>query len=150
MAAFIAIASVGGKARGSPFSAALELYAERLAGYGRVEFPVYDAEDSLLTGCARWKGRVAPLLVLLDSRGKGYSSEAFAEWLRTERDSGRQAIFFGIGPANGWSEAARARADLLLSLGPMTLAHELARVVLAEQVYRAFTIMAGHPYHAGH
>jgi 23S rRNA (pseudouridine1915-N3)-methyltransferase len=55
-----------------------------------------------------------------------------------------------IGPADGWSAEARQRADLLLSLGRMTLPHQLARVVLAEQVYRAFTILAGHPYHSGH
>jgi 23S rRNA (pseudouridine1915-N3)-methyltransferase len=55
-----------------------------------------------------------------------------------------------IGPADGWSDTARQRADLLLSLGRITLPHQLARVVLAEQVYRAFTILAGHPYHSGH
>jgi len=55
-----------------------------------------------------------------------------------------------VGPADGWSAEARNRAQLLLSLGAMTLPHELARVVLAEQVYRACTILAGHPYHSGH
>ncbi len=55
-----------------------------------------------------------------------------------------------IGPADGWSTAARARAGLLLSFGAITLPHELARVVLAEQIYRALTILAGHPYHSGH
>jgi 23S rRNA (pseudouridine1915-N3)-methyltransferase len=65
-------------------------------------------------------------------------------------DEGTQQIVFAIGPANGWSEAARARAQLLLSLGPMTLAHSLARLVMAEQIYRAYAILTGHPYHAGH
>lgn len=55
-----------------------------------------------------------------------------------------------IGPADGWSPEARVRADLVVSFGPMTLPHSLARVVLAEQVYRALTILAGHPYHSGH
>jgi 23S rRNA (pseudouridine1915-N3)-methyltransferase len=91
-----------------------------------------------------------PLLVLLDSRGKLFSSEEFAIWLGRERDAGRQSIVFAIGPPSGWSEEARTRANLLLSLGPMTLPHELARVVLLEQVYRAFTILTGHPYHCGH
>ena len=63
---------------------------------------------------------------------------------------GAQQIVFAIGPADGWSKDARGRAQLLLSFGPLTLAHALARVVLAEQLYRAFTILAGHPYHAGH
>jgi 23S rRNA (pseudouridine1915-N3)-methyltransferase len=61
-----------------------------------------------------------------------------------------QHIVFAIGPADGWTEAERLRAGLLLSLGPMTLAHSLARLVMAEQVYRAFAILSGHPYHSGH
>jgi 23S rRNA (pseudouridine1915-N3)-methyltransferase len=87
---------------------------------------------------------------MLDSRGKQMSSEAFATWLGARRDEGAQHIAFIIGPANGWSDAGRKRAHLLLSLGPMTLAHALARLVMAEQIYRAFTILTGHPYHGGH
>jgi 23S rRNA (pseudouridine1915-N3)-methyltransferase len=78
------------------------------------------------------------------------TSEAFAAWLGTRRDEGTQHIVFAIGPANGWTEAARGRAQLLLSLGQLTMAHALARLVIAEQLYRAFTILSGHPYHAGH
>ncbi len=78
------------------------------------------------------------------------TSEKFAEWLGHQRDNGAQQIVFAIGPADGWSESAQKRATLLFSLGPLTLAHALARVVLAEQLYRAFTILAGHPYHSGH
>jgi 23S rRNA (pseudouridine1915-N3)-methyltransferase len=59
-------------------------------------------------------------------------------------------MVFAIGPADGWSVNARDQANLLLSFGRITLPHQLARVVLAEQVYRAFTILAGHPYHSGH
>jgi len=55
-----------------------------------------------------------------------------------------------VGPASGWSEPSRLRANLLLSLGPMTMAHSLARLVMAEQLYRAFAILTGHPYHGGH
>ncbi len=88
--------------------------------------------------------------MLLDGRGKMLSSEQLAGWIGQQRDGGQQTLVFAIGPADGWSEAARGRAGLLLSLGPMTLPHELARVVVAEQVYRAFTILAGHPYHTGH
>jgi 23S rRNA (pseudouridine1915-N3)-methyltransferase len=87
------------------------------------------------------------MLVLLDERGKQMGSEDFAKWLGRERDDGRQLVIFAIGPANGWSDESRKRASLLLSLGKMTQAHELARVVIAEQVYRALTILAGHPYH---
>ena len=88
--------------------------------------------------------------MLLDSRGRQMTSEAFAAWLGERRDQGAQQIVFAIGPASGWSDAARLRAQLLLSLGPITMAHALARLVMAEQLYRAFTILAGHPYHAGH
>jgi 23S rRNA (pseudouridine1915-N3)-methyltransferase len=61
-----------------------------------------------------------------------------------------QRLIFAVGPADGWSEKGCARANLLLSFGRITLPHQLARVVLAEQLYRAFTILAGHPYHSGH
>lgn len=78
------------------------------------------------------------------------SSEAFAVWLGARRDQGAQQMVFAVGPASGWSDAARARAQLLLSLGPMTMAHSLARLVIAEQIYRAYAILTGHPYHGGH
>ena len=78
------------------------------------------------------------------------SSEKVAEWLGKQQEMGTQRLIFAIGPANGWSAEARERANLLLSLGPMTLPHELAMVVLAEQIYRAFTILKGLPYHLGH
>jgi 23S rRNA (pseudouridine1915-N3)-methyltransferase len=81
-------------------------------------------------------------------------SEAFAAWLGGERDAGRQLVIFAVGPADGWKRSPELGAQspgntMMLSLGPMTMAHELARVVLCEQVYRALTILAGHPYHRG-
>lgn len=107
-------------------------------------------ESALFEALDREQARTPTHLVLLDARGKLLSSEAFAAHLGRLRDTGTQRILLAIGPADGWSPAALARADLLLSLGPMTLPHELARVVLAEQIYRALTILAGHPYHTGH
>jgi 23S rRNA (pseudouridine1915-N3)-methyltransferase len=104
----------------------------------------------VLAYVGKQRTRTPAWLVLLDSRGKALSSEELAKWLGSRRDSGQQAIVFAVGPANGWSDAAREQAQTLLSLGPMTLAHELARLVLAEQLYRAFTILSGHPYHCGH
>jgi len=91
--------------------------------------------------------------MLLDGRGRQMSSEAFAGLLGARRDEGTQLVVFAIGPADGWSESARTEAKRrghLLSLGPMTLAHQLARLVMAEQIYRACTILTGHPYHKGH
>ncbi|MGD9801921.1 MAG: 23S rRNA (pseudouridine(1915)-N(3))-methyltransferase RlmH [Hyphomicrobiaceae bacterium] len=86
-------------------------------------------------------------LVALDEHGKTQSSHAFAQWLGQQRDAGIRDIGFLIGGADGHGSAVRERADLLLSLGPMTLPHGLARAVLAEQLYRASTILSGHPYH---
>jgi len=75
------------------------------------------------------------------------SSEAFARWIAEERDAGTKALGFLIGGPDGHGDAALSAAKLKLSLGPMTLPHGLARIVLAEQLYRAATILAGHPYH---
>jgi len=128
----------------------VQVYLERCAGFARCKGEAFKTEDALLDWLAKQQGRTPVVTVLLDSRGRQMSSEAFAGWLGTRRDEGAQQIVFAIGPASGWSEGARGRAQLLLSLGPMTLAHALARLVMAEQLYRAFTILAGHPYHAGH
>ncbi len=78
------------------------------------------------------------------------TTEQFAERVRLTRDGGLRHLLLAIGPADGWSAAARKAADLRLSLGAMTLPHELAALVLAEQIYRVSTILQGHPYHLGH
>ena len=103
--------------------------------------------QALWDAIERERSRAAPLVVLLDERGRSMSSESFANWFGRERDQGRQLMIFAIGPGDGWSHDSRGRATESLSLGPMTMAHELARVVLCEQIYRALTILAGHPYH---
>lgn len=108
----------------------------------------FKTEDAFFTWLDGQKGR--PPAVLLDSRGRSMTSEAFAAWIGARRDESVQHIVFAIGPASGWSPAALSRARLLLSLGSFTLAHALARIVLAEQLYRACTILTGHPYHTGH
>lgn len=90
------------------------------------------------------------MAVLLDSRGRQMTSETFAAWLGARRAEGAQHILFAVGPASGWSPGARERGQLLLSLGTLTLAHALAHLVMAEQLYRACTILTGHPYHTGH
>jgi 23S rRNA (pseudouridine1915-N3)-methyltransferase len=95
-------------------------------------------------------GRQRTVLVLCDQRGKSHSSEQFAEWIGKRRDEGVGQLVIGIGPADGWSTGMLGRAGLRLSLGAMTLPHALARLVLAEQIYRAATILGGHPYHLDH
>ena len=133
-----------------PFNALTAVYLERCSAFARCSAEAFRTEAALLDWLARQEGRTPVVAVLMDSRGRQMSSEAFAAWLGAKRDEGAQQLVFAIGPANGWSDAARQRASLLLSLGPMTLAHALARLVAAEQIYRAFTILAGHPYHGGH
>jgi 23S rRNA (pseudouridine1915-N3)-methyltransferase len=123
-------------------------YLNRISRYVEVEgLPLAD-EAALLK--LRDKSRPLHTLVLLDSRGKELSSEEFAEFLQNHQDRNPQPLVLAIGPADGFSDAARKAANTSLSLGKMTLPHELARVVLLEQVYRAFTILKGHPYHSGH
>jgi 23S rRNA (pseudouridine1915-N3)-methyltransferase len=122
-------------------------YVKRSSAYADCRVEAFRTEEALLAWVGRLKGRAAPMIVLLDERGKQMSSQVLAQWLGTRRDEGAQQIVFAVGPADGWSEAARAQAGLLLSLGAMTLAHALARLVMAEQIYRALTILAGHPYH---
>ena len=145
----ITLAWVSGRGRNEPWDGLVQEYLERLRAYVEVEAQTFKSADALLGWAAKLKGRTAPMLVLLDERGRQLSSEGLAEWLRGRRDEGRQRVVLALGPADGWSQADRERADMLLSLGPMTLPHELARVVLSEQIYRAFTILAGHPYHRG-
>ncbi len=111
---------------------------------------IFDSEALLLAASERQPGRPAAQLILFDSRGDSLTSEEFARYLGRLRDDGAQRIMLAIGPADGWSSAALARAARTISLGRMTLPHELARAVAAEQIYRALTILAGHPYHSGH
>jgi 23S rRNA (pseudouridine1915-N3)-methyltransferase len=125
-------------------------YIERATRYIPCDSELFDSEGAVLDWLDRQAGRTPAYAILLDSRGQQYTSDEFAAQLGRIRDEGVQRLVFAIGPANGWSPAARQRANLLFSFGRMTLPHQLARVVLAEQVYRALTILAGHPYHSGH
>jgi 23S rRNA (pseudouridine1915-N3)-methyltransferase len=85
--------------------------------------------------------------VVLDESGKALSSEAFAKWLAQTRDGGCKGLAFLIGGPDGHGAEAVQGAALKLSLGAMTLPHGIARAVLIEQLYRAATILSGHPYH---
>jgi 23S rRNA (pseudouridine1915-N3)-methyltransferase len=151
----ILIAAVG-KAKAGPERALFEQYLRRLA------WPValQEVEDRRALPAARRREREAELLlaalprgaartvvVALDARGTTLGSEQFARRLADWQDAGVQEIAFLIGGADGLAAAARDRADLVLSLGPMTWPHLLVRVLLAEQLYRAHSIIARHPYH---
>ncbi len=152
-----------GKTKEPAIQALTEEYLKRISRYVPVEEVALRDEAALLQLCGR-KGGKFPLpanearsgapakstLVLMDARGKEFSSEQFAKFLGDYQDRNPLPLVLAVGGADGFSDAARAAAQHTISLGKMTLAHELARVVLLEQVYRAFTILKGHPYHFGH
>jgi 23S rRNA (pseudouridine1915-N3)-methyltransferase len=146
----LTLAFVAQRTRSELLGPATTSYLERIAPYAGIEAKAFRDEEALFAFVARQRTRTPAWLVLLDSRGESWSSEELANWLGLRRDSGQQTIVFAIGPASGWSKRAPQLAQTKLSLGPMTLPHELARLVMAEQLYRAFTILAGHPYHIGH
>ena len=89
------------------------------------------------------------VVVALDERGKSIASDAFAATLARWRDDGRGSAAFVIGGADGLDPGFVAQADLVLSFSPLTWPHQLVRIMLAEQLYRATTILSGHPYHRG-
>jgi 23S rRNA (pseudouridine1915-N3)-methyltransferase len=121
-----------------PFSDAVQHYAKMLAGKAHVE--LIEVRDE-----AQVERRIPArsYRVLLDARGKSYDSRAFADWLEERRRAGRDVCFVVGGPYGLELE----QCDELLSLGPMTFPHQLARVMLLEQLYRAHKILAGEPYH---
>ena len=137
-----------GKTKEPAIQALTDDYLKRLSRYAEVEAAVLKDEAGLIN-----PGRAARdkrTLVLLDERGKQFSSEELAKFLGDHQDRNPLPLMFAVGPADGFTAQARQSAALVLSFGKMTLPHELARVVLLEQLYRAFTILKRHPYHIGH
>ena len=124
-------------------------YLKRISHYAEVEGIAAKDEPAILEVAAGERKRDRCKLILLDSRGKQFSSEDFAAMLEREQLN-PIPLLFAIGASDGFTEAARGQAAQTISLGKMTLPHELARVVLLEQIYRAFTILKNHPYHLGH
>ncbi len=135
-----------GKTKEPAIDALTNEYLKRISRYAEIAGLALKDEAALLS-LAGEKQR--PKLVLLDSRGKQLSSEELAEFLDREQLNAIP-LLFAIGGSDGFSERARRQAGFTLSLGRMTFPHELARVVLVEQLYRAFTILKHHPYHVGH
>jgi 23S rRNA (pseudouridine1915-N3)-methyltransferase len=139
-----------GKTKEAAIQSLADEYLKRISRFAPVEGVALRDEAALLEICGRGKGGARPTLVLMDSRGKEFSSEQFAKFLGDYQDRNPLPLVIAIGGADGFSAEARSAAQQTISLGKMTLPHELARVVLLEQVYRAFTILKGHPYHSGH
>ncbi len=129
-----------GKIGRSPEAELVERYLKRIAWPTR------------LTELPESGGKVPPaadgaVTVLLDEKGEQLASSVFAKKLEAWRDGGRREARFLIGGADGFADADRAGADLLLAFGKATWPHLLARVLLAEQLFRATSILANHPYH---
>lgn len=146
-----------GRLRAGPERDMVDDYLSRLDRTGRPlglgpvsEHEVEDKKNLGMAAEAVLLSKVVPegaALCVLDERGKTLSSPEFAATLAAWRDAGRQDAAFVIGGADGIDPALRARADLAVSLGRMVWPHMLVRVMLAEQLYRAATILAGSPYH---
>ena len=133
-----------------PASELLQLYLGRAAKFIPCTYRNFGSEKDLLGYVDEATSRTRPALLVMDSQGMQLSSREFAKVIGTLQDNGAQQLVMAIGPADGWSPIALARADKVVALGRITLPHELAAVVAAEQLYRALTIRAGHPYHSGH
>lgn len=148
----IIIAAIG-KARQGPEQALYEHYAARLPW----PLTLKECEEKRQLPTAALKQREAELLlaasagaekrIALDEKGKAMSSEAFAAMLGKWRDEGAGSLAFFIGGHHGLDDSVRRNADLTLSLSPLTWPHLLVRPLLAEQLYRVYTILTNHPYH---
>jgi 23S rRNA (pseudouridine1915-N3)-methyltransferase len=108
-----------------------------------------DAPSRKSDEAQRLRERVKPgsAIIVLDERGKSLSSEKFASLIAEIRDSGQRELIFAIGGPDGHDPAFAASADRQISFGTQTWPHQLVRIMLAEQLYRAATILSGHPYH---
>jgi 23S rRNA (pseudouridine1915-N3)-methyltransferase len=133
-----------GKTRRPEIRDLLDDYAARIRRFAELEMNEL-REDS---AAALRRIEIAPgaTVMLLDAAGKEYSSEQFALWLGGCRDRGARELAFLCGAAGGFPDALAKRATTKMSLSPLTFSHELARLMLAEQIYRAFATLAGHPY----
>ena len=132
-----------GKTRRPEVRAVLDDYVKRIGRACAIELTeVRDGETAL----KKLDADRAATVVLLDAAGKNLDSNALAKWLGDLRDRGTRELIFLCGDADGFPEILRQRAHQKLSLSPMTFSHELARVMLAEQLYRAFAILSGSPY----
>jgi len=132
-----------GKTRRPELRSLFDDYVKRISHSTSIEvIEVRDAEAAI----KRLDADRAVTALLLDAGGKPQDSESLARWLAERRDHGTREIILICGDADGFPEALSKRVTQRLSLSPMTYSHELARVMLAEQLYRAFAILSGSPY----
>ncbi|HVN08133.1 MAG TPA: 23S rRNA (pseudouridine(1915)-N(3))-methyltransferase RlmH [Patescibacteria group bacterium] len=133
-----------GRIRRPECRALFDDYASRIRR--SVDVRVTDLREPTDAALARVKSDPAARWILLDAAGRQYTSKEFSGWLARLRDRGTRGLIFLCGGDAGFPESFRRRAHESLSLSSLTMPHELARVVLAEQLYRAFCILSHHPY----
>lgn len=133
-----------GKTRRPEIRALLDDYAARIRHFADLE--LLELRDGSAAAIRKLKVEPSATIVLLDAAGKQYTSQQFAQWLTRLRDSVTRELVFLCGDAGGFPQELRDTARQKISLSTLTMPHEFARVVLAEQIYRAFTIISGHPY----
>jgi 23S rRNA (pseudouridine1915-N3)-methyltransferase len=132
-----------GKTRRPELCAILDDYVKRIGRSNKIEVTeVRDGEAAV----KKLEADRAARVILLDAAGKAMDSEAFAKWIGELRDRGTGEIIFVCGDAEGFPALVRERVKQKFSLSGMTFSHELARVMLAEQIYRAFAILSGSSY----
>ncbi|MFU0507722.1 23S rRNA (pseudouridine(1915)-N(3))-methyltransferase RlmH [Pseudaminobacter sp. NGMCC 1.201702] len=150
-----------GRMKSGPEKELAERYCERFAKSGpaiglefagvveAAESRARDADERRREEGKRLQGQLAPgtALILLDGRGRNISSEDLAARIGVLRDGGQRSLVLAIGGADGHDADLRSAADLVISFGAATWPHQLVRIMLAEQLYRAATILSGHPYH---
>ena len=132
-----------GKTRRPEMRALIEEYVHRIRRCCPIAAEEVRDSDAAIKQLAASRTAVA---FLLDAAGKPYDSESFAAWMGALRDRGTRELIFVCGDSGGFPEALRRRVPQRVALSPMTYSHELARVMLAEQIYRAFAILSGSPY----
>jgi 23S rRNA (pseudouridine1915-N3)-methyltransferase len=153
-----------GRLKSGPERDLVDRYVKRIEGIGRtlglagldvIELPESRArreDDRRAEEATAILDRAGPsVLIAFDERGKTASSEALADRVRAWRDEGRAGLTCVIGGPDGLDPRVRQRADWVISFGTLTMPHQIVRALVAEQLYRVLTILAGHPYHrAGH
>lgn len=146
-----------GRLRDKPLQDLCDRYAKRVRRYARLDvIEVKDAKNSAGKRGVDLEGQrilqcvpAGAAVIAMDEKGKALGSAAVSEWLVGRARQGQPRFAFVIGGADGLSAAVKQRADVILQLSAMTLTHEMARMVLLEQLYRAMTIWRGEPYHRG-
>jgi 23S rRNA (pseudouridine1915-N3)-methyltransferase len=132
-----------GKTRRTELRSAVDDYVKRISRTCPIE--IEELRDTA-AALKKLDAHRSATCVLLDAAGKSHHSESFAKWIAAERDRGTRELIFVCGDADGFPDTLRERVRQKISLSPMTYSHELARVMLAEQLYRAFAILSGSPY----